>query len=67
MYFGELMHPFLLGIFLGIEFLVCVYPTLVDAANSSPKWLHHGDYLKVFCEGISLIKGCILDLSFLFS
>lgn len=90
MSFDELMHPFLLGIFLEMEFLVCVYPMLEDAANSSPKWLHqfililamqknsslchfalsfcnplswvtfsyhHCDYLKVFCEGISLEKG----------
>lgn len=40
MSFDELMHPFLLGIFLEMEFLVCVYPMLVDAVNSSPKWLH---------------------------
>lgn len=37
--FGDPTHPFLSGIFVGVEPLICVYPTLVDA-TSSLKWSH---------------------------
>ena len=34
---GGPVYPFLLGIFLGAELLVCVYPTLVDATKQFSK------------------------------